>query len=458
MKDSLYNTYSVLKRITAFLLVVALCFGLVACTKEKSPDPTVVTTTTPTEPTTEPTTVPPETTQPTIETTVATEPTEPYIVSNASVGVSGDLLIHAPIINNALTASGEYDFAYAFEYAAPYFQQFDYMVANLEVTLAGPTVEYSGYPKFNCPDSMVDALLDAGVDMLLTANNHSYDTRYDGFIRTQQVLNEKGMDHIGTRLSIDDPVYSIQDINGIQVGMVCYTYDTTSQSNGRKSLNGIVLSEEARPLVNSFDYKNLDPFYEEVEGVLEQMRNDGAEAIIFYIHWGYEYTTRPISYQKNIAQKLCDLGVDVIVGGHPHVLEPFETITSENGNQTYCLYSTGNLISCQRRTTLETVKDPEYTEDGIIFGVTFQKWNDGTVEICEVSATPTWVSRDTAGSKRIYRVIPLDITLENWEDAYDISGIRYLDGSYERTMSIIGKGINEAREALGLEPYPLKLD
>lgn len=383
-----------------------------------------------------------------------TGPTEPYIMSTASVGVTGDVLMHGPVINAAAT-NGTYDFAENYEYISEYYRQYDFMVANLEVTLGGPEAgPYKGYPTFNCPDNVIDALKNAGVDMILTANNHSYDTGYKGFMRTQQVIREKGLPHLGTIESTEDKFYTVQDINGIKVGMVCYTYETGKTSDGRKSLNGIPLSAEASKLVSSFDYKNLNLFYDDVQRTLDNMSNDGAEVNMVYIHWGDEYQLKPNQTQKEIAQQLCELGVDVIVGGHPHVIQPFETLTSTTGEKTYCIYSLGNAISNQTRDTLkDTTVNAKYTEDGMIFGVEFQKWNDGTVEISEISILPTWVNKEWK-DKQVYNIIPLDTAITVW-DCFDVGPEARTYESYGRTMSIVAEGLNACREDLGLPTMPL---
>lgn len=387
-------------------------------------------------------------------TTGTTGPTQPYVVSTASVGVTGDVLMHGPVINAAAT-NNTYDFAENYEYISEYYRQYDFMVANLEVTLGGPEAgAYKGYPTFNCPDTVIDALKNAGVDMILTANNHSYDTGYKGFMRTQQVIREKGLPHLGTIESTDDKFYTVQDINGIKVGMVCYTYETGKTSDGRKSLNGIALSAEASKLVSSFDYKNLNLFYDDVQRTLDNMANDGAEVNMVYIHWGDEYQLKPNATQKAIAQQLCELGVDVIVGGHPHVIQPFETLTSTTGEKTYCIYSLGNAISNQTRDTLkDTTANAKYTEDGMIFGVEFQKWNDGTVEISEISILPTWVNKEWK-DKQVYNIIPLDTAIAVW-DCYDVGLESRTYESYDRTMSIVAEGLNACREELGLTTVPL---
>lgn len=451
--------------VVRMLILAALVLGILFAIKQfwPSADPeTPSQTMGATDGTTVPseTTVPPvEATEPTVPPTSeeTTGPTEPYVVTTASVGASGDVLIHTPIIT-AGRYSGEYKFDNIYQYASKYFESYDYMVANLEVTFAGPNHEYQGYPTFNCPDEMADALKNAGIDMLLTANNHSYDMGHNGFHRTLQVLDKKEIDHIGTRSAVEAPLYLIKDLNGIKLGMVCYTYDTSNYTDGRVSLNENVLKEADRELVNSFNHTKLDEFYAEFEGIMTDMQADGAEAVIAFIHWGNEYRLTPLAYQQEMAQKLCDMGVDVIVGGHPHVLEPFETLTSEAGNTTYCLYSTGNLISNQRRESLNTVPNENYTEDGIIFGIHFQKWSDGAVEVCALDAMPTWVARENRDGRRRYTIVPLDLEVEDWKTSYDLKDASYLKGSYERTMSIIGEGLNAARKALGQEPYDLEIE
>lgn len=397
--------------------------------------------------------LPPQTT--TSVPTTAPAPTEPYVAATASIGVTGDIMGHMPVVNACATGSG-HDFSPVFAYVKDYYEAFDYMVANLEVNLGGPEAgPYQGYPTFNSPDQWVTDLKGAGVDMLLTANNHSYDIGHKSFIRTQTVLKDQGMDYLGTRTDADAPEYLIKDINGIQVGMVCYTYETGDPSNPKKQLNGIPLSVDDSALVSSFNYLDLDGFYTEVEQTLADMEQAGAEATMLYIHWGDEYALQANKNQKDIAQALCELGVDVIVGGHPHVVEPYETLTSKSGHKTYCIYSVGNAISNQRADTLaNTTKNARYTEDGMIFGVVFQKWNDGTVEVAQVNILPTWVNKEYQGGKLVYQIIPLDVSLDSWE-VFNVGNISNTFASYERTMSIVGEGYNACREALALPAAPL---
>lgn len=433
--------------ICLFLVITVLLSGCSNDTPETTTAPTVITTAPTTAPTTEPTTVPTETTEPI-----------PYIVSSATIGVTGDILVHPRVYNSCLQDDGTYDFNELYEFVAPYYQQYDYMVANLEVTFGGlGTYPYSGYPTFNCPDTMADALKNAGIDMVLTANNHTYDTRYNGMIRTLEVLDKVGLEHIGTRTSVEQPSYIVKDINGIKIGMACYTYETTKDfSDGRKSLNGLILTEEASKLVSSFRYWDLEDLYSHVKADLEGMKAEGAEFTIFYMHWGSEYRTTPNSNQTTIAQGLCDLGVDVIVGGHPHVIQPFEILTSESGHTTYCLYSTGNAISNQRRDLIGSAPNG-HTEDGIIFEVEFEYWSDGSYKLAEVGVIPTWVDRPWNDGDSYYDIYPIVPPVEYWEN-YPLDDHDMLRESYERTMKILGDGINACRETMGLMLLPYTVD
>jgi poly-gamma-glutamate synthesis protein (capsule biosynthesis protein) len=432
------------------LLIVGLLAGIYFSQGSEPADSTTGTTlasttvSTTAEPTTEATTEP---------TTIPVE-TEPYITATASVGVSGDILLHTGLHASAKNGS-EYDFSDMFKFIEEYYNRYDFMVANLEVPLAGKDKGYSGYPLFNSPDAIATDMKEAGMDMVLTANNHAIDKGHDGLIRTQEVLTEAGLQYLGTQMSEDAPDYIVQDINGIQVGMVCYTYETGDTKEGLKTLNGNVVPKKSTDLVTSFNPKQLDEFYAEVVETLHQMRDAGAEVTMLFIHWGNEYELKQNKTQTAIAQQLCELGVDVIVGGHPHVIQPFEVLVSSTGHETYCIYSVGNALSNQNRNSLPNTANSEYTEDGMIFGVTFEKWNDGTVNIQEITIMPTWVNVYQGASKRLYYIMPLDIELESWND-FDAKNLNYTYGSYRRTLSIVGPGLNAYREAANLQPLPLE--
>ena len=406
---------------------------------------------------------PAETKDPSITTTQTTAPntsivtqpptslpaTEPPVtkVSTATIGSTGDILMHDRVRESGYdAATGTYNYDSIFSYFAEFATKVDYAVANLEVTLCSDDngYEYTGYPCFNAPDAIVDALKNAGFDMLLTANNHSYDTGTTGFMRTQEVIMERKLDHIGTRYKEEDKNYIVKDINGIKIGMICYTYNTGVNSEGAVSLNGITLAAEPSRLINSFNYGQLDSFYSKLSGEMEQMKAEGAEAIMVYLHWGEEYQTSANSTQKKMAQALCDLGVDVIVGNHAHVPQPIELLTSnQNENQkTLCLYSMGNSVH-----NIFGSKYPKETEDGMFFTVTFAKYSDGTVVLESTDVLPTWVYRYYENNIRKYKVLTMDrADKDNWQEKMGLTEelLSACQASYDRTMAIVGDGMETA--------------
>ena len=395
-----------------------------------------------------------QTTEPVTEPPVTEPPTEPPVtlVSTATISATGDMLMHLPCINAAKTDSG-YDFSPFFTHLQSYIQKADYAVANLETTLAGTAYDYSGYPAFNCPDQIVDGVQGAGFDMLLTANNHCYDTRTKGFHRTLEVLEEAGMDHIGTVSSQEDAQYLVKDINGISIGMVCYTYEDDADPNA-VAPNGITMTNADEVLINSFNSNDLDTFYTRIEGQIADMKSQGAEAIVVYIHWGVEYQLEENATQNTIAQKLCDLGVDVIVGGHPHVIQPMELLTStvSEDHKTLCIYSTGNALSNQRRDLMRL--DTGHTEDGIVFNFTFSKYSDGTVRVEQAEVLPTWVYKYRSGGKDAYSVYPLDNQVDDWKAQFDMTDSieKEARASYDRTMKIVGEGLTQIQDYLNTLP------
>ena len=377
------------------------------------------------------------------ETTAETTPetTAVYVAGEATIGVTGDILIHNPVLKAAIQSDGSYDFSSMFEAISPYWQEVDYMIVNLEVTIS-ESGSYSGYPMFRSPASIIEALSDAGVDCLLTANNHSYDGYESGMLYTIETIEAAGLDYTGTRSSSDESYVLIKNINGIVFGMVCYTYDTRSSADDRKSLNGNAMSDSAEDLVNSFCYSDLESLYESVKEDLEQMELSGCDVSMVFIHWGTEYEDNANDTQTEIAQELSDLGVDVIVGGHPHVIQEFDVLTGESGNETLVLYSTGNALSNQRRDRISSEPDG-YTEDGLTIEFTYIKYSDGEVELSEVYILPTWVEKNDDD----FIIVPLDYTLDT--SLWSTSLLSDAIDSYNRTIERLGGIYPALRNSLG---------
>lgn len=380
-----------------------------------------------------------------------TEPPEPeHVVTTASIGAVGDLLMHKPIVDN-YRAGSDWDFSGIFQHIAPYIAEKDWAVGNLETTFGGSNFPYQGNPAFNTPDIFAQNVKDAGFDMLLTVNNHCYDTLMTGVKRSLEVSREAGLKTIGTRLSEDEKRYEIVDLNGIRVGMIAYSYSHGRTDKGVPRMN-VNTPVEQPALVNYFYQDRPDDFYAEVEPLLAQMRSEGAEAIMFYIHWGIEYQLAENATQDAIAQKLCDMGVDVIVGGHPHVVQPMQLLTSsvDADHKTVCIYSLGNIVSNQRLGNISTVSTA-HTEDGAMFTVTFEKYSDGTVYLADIDLLPTWVNMYIAGGKRNYDILPLDDSKrDTWQADFSLTDGQVVScaNSYSRTMDIVGGGLNICKSYL----------
>ena len=407
-------------------------------------------------PATEPTEIQDETTEP--------EPTDPEApVSTATVLATGDLLMHKKVIDSGKQEDGSYDFSSIFRYISPIVQQADYAVANLETTLAGTDngYAYSGNPKFNSPDAIVDAAKDAGFQMLLTANNHSLDTGLVGFKRTVQVVREKGLETLGTYLTADEKKWTVVNVNGINLGMVCYTYSDGFNQSGKPVLNFVnELSEDG--LLNYFTYDHLPEFYEELGTYVKEMKAAGADATILFIHWGTEYRLSADTNQAAMAQALCDLGIDAIVGGHPHVVEPMDLLTSSQdpSHKTVVLYSLGNAVSNQRKEEIESRPTGE-TEDGLLYRLTFGKYADGTVKIDAVDLIPTWVNMNSDSGSRLYPIIPLDpANMDSWQSSCNLTDSQLLSAkaSLNRTNQIIAASLQKVQAGLSPAEEPAETE
>lgn len=438
--------------IAAIGVLIWMCLDLVNAPQQEE--------TTPTQAVTLPTEPPTEATVP--ETTVPPEPE--HVVSTATILSTGDLLMHGQLIVDAKQDDGTYDFSYIFPYITEYVSDADFAVANLETTLAGTAKPYQGNPMFNCPDEIVDAAKNAGFDMLLTANNHSYDSQQAGFERTIRTVREKGLLNLGTMLSGEEPKFVVQEINGIKIGMIAYTYEDSAVGNSVPALNYNPMQAGGYDIINCFRHVAPEPFYAALETQIAEMRQQGAEAIVLYIHWGQEYKLEPNSYQTAMAQRLCDLGVDVIIGGHPHVVEPVALLEStvDPNHRTVCLYSMGNAVSNQRLGKLKSITTA-HTEDGVLFSISFSKYSDGTVYLEDASLIPTWVRaidangntvvRDSATIRR-YEILPLDDSRRSqWQEQFGIddSTLAQCTDSWQRTMDITGAGLNQVQDYLHAE-------
>jgi len=414
-----------------------------------------------------------------VPTSVPTEQTEaaPTVTASATVASMGDLLMHSYLFSSdpRFTAAsyiekGVYNFDTIFQYVKPYIEDADYGVANLETTFGGTDRAYSGNPLFNCPDALADSVAKAGFDMLLTANNHCVDSGAAGVKRTLEQVRSRNLATLGSQLDDTEKKYAVLDVNGIKIGMLCYTYAGGLNPDGSPNFNlrsETVLQE--RGLVNYFTADKLEQFYSDVQTHLDSMRSEGAEATILFIHWGTEYTLSGDTYtmtedatQRTIAQKMCDLGIDAIIGGHPHVVEPMDLLTSNTDptHKTACIYSLGNAVSNQRREEMNMKTG--HTEDGVIFSVTFEKYSDGSVALAAADVIPTWVNKFVNSDGKVeYNILPLDLeTKGQWQALYRLTDAQFTEtqNSYNRTMEIVSSGLAKCQTYFDGLKQPNTLD
>ncbi len=275
-------------------------------------------------------------------------PPEPVV---SHLMVAGDVMSHLPITQEAyVEATGEYDFSPMLADIVPQLEQGDYALANLETPLAGGP-EYSGYPCFNAPDALAADVKEAGFDLVATANNHTRDQGMEGICRTLDVVEEAGLQHVGTCRTLEEREASrgvvVADVGGISVAFLCYTY----------GLNGFQIDPELWYTVNLFntDYTTTlcTPDYDLLTGDLEAARAMDTDLIAVIVHWGIEYRDAATDYQQEMARFFVEQGADLVLGGHPHVLEPMETLTVTGWDgrqrQGFVIYSLGNLLSNQYR-------------------------------------------------------------------------------------------------------------
>lgn len=300
---------------------------------------------------------------------------------NVNLLFAGDAMQHQSQINTARTKEG-FDYSECFRQVKDMIKG-DITVVNLEVTLAGRP--YSGYPLFGAPDEYAYALKDMGFNFFLTANNHSADRGKKGIERTIQVLDSMRVKHTGTfadsvKRELYYPLMMIK--NGIRIAMLNYTYDT----------NGMPVN--APNIVNLIDKKQM---FEDIQ-LAKQMK---ADIIIANMHWGYEYKLKPSKEQKELADFLVDNGVRLVIGSHPHVVQPVDIRRDETGEiNAIIVYSLGNFISGMK---------PVNTTGGMLFNIGISKEEDNPVSIDTYDYSLVWTHKLMKDDKITgYKLLPVD--------------------------------------------------
>lgn len=345
-------------------------------------------------------------------------------VRTATIRSIGDIIIHEPLFKTArANADGGFDFSPFFSLISSSMSSADYTVANIDGPTGGKGSRgYKFYPQFNTPPHILTALKEHGVDMLTLANNHALDTYFDGLKATIDNVEKAGLDHVGayrTQEEFDTP--KVVEINGIRVGFLNYT---TGTNNVEKSCDPEAVIYGLRYTTNTSAKRDI-----------QSLREAGAEAVVVYMHWGEEYERTPTNAVKKMAKSLASCGADVVVGGHPHVVQPAEWITTQDDSgasrRTLVLYSMGNFLSDQRT---------RYRDSGIIFEFTLSSDAAGNISVVDPKYVPVYVWRTKVSSGYDYRVVPCGKVIENPPSAMD-----------DETLQRVKEVWSELKEYLGTD-------
>ena len=289
----------------------------------------------------------------------------------------GDIMGHGPQIKSAWNDTlKKYDYNEVFDPVEDSISSVDFAVANLEVTLAGPP--FDGYPQFSSPDELAEACKSNGIDVLVTANNHSCDRGSRGIVRTNRVLDSLEILHTGTfsnQQNRDSLNLLVLEKENIRIGLLNYTYGT----------NGIPF--HAPTYVNLLDSSLI-------KKDLKFARTKNLDKLIVFVHWGAEYQDQPNLYQKNFNQFFKRQGVDIVIGSHPHVVQPMHYIKN-NDKEFLTVYSLGNFVSNQR----------DFRKDGgVMFRCSIVKRDKASISDKEYILT--WVNKFYKNKKWHYEVLP----------------------------------------------------
>jgi poly-gamma-glutamate capsule biosynthesis protein CapA/YwtB (metallophosphatase superfamily) len=307
----------------------------------------------------------------------------------------GDVLIHDRVYEDAKVNNG-YDFKPMLSQVKYLLQKPEITIANQESMAGGAEIGLSSYPCFNSPHEIADALKDAGIDIISIANNHSIDRGEKGILSATDYYQKINLPYEGAfRSEQDKEQVRILTKNGIKIGFLAYTYGT----------NGIPIPAGKNYLVNLIDEGKMKKDIEQVKSL--------SDVVVVSMHWGNEYQRYPTNIQKELAVKLANDGADLIIGHHPHVLQPMEWITREDGKKTFVAYSLGNFLSGQVR---------DYKDIGGVLDIEIvkeSKDNKVNITLQNPLFTPTYVS---SLHQHQYEVIPLanaaTVGLQNAKTVY----------------------------------------
>ncbi len=286
-----------------------------------------------------------------------------------SLVMVGDVLLHTPVSDSGLMEDGSYNYSHLFKNVKNDIESADIALVNQEVILGGAELGLSGYPAFNGAYEVGDAIVEAGFDVVLHATNHALDKGRKGILNCINYWKNSHPDIgvIGINESQEEQnnIY-IKEINGIRIAILNYTYGT----------NGIALPSDMPYCVNLLDE---DKIAKDME-----IAKQSSDFIVVCPHWGTEYTHDETNEQKKWAEYFTELGANLIIGTHPHVIEPVKWVESSNGNRALVYYSIGNFINA----TSDYGRGVADRMIGAMANVIIARDADGNIYIKDYSAIP----------------------------------------------------------------------
>jgi len=345
------------------------------------------------------------------------EPVLKDSILSATICFVGDLMCHSTQFNYAKVETDSFDFTGVYKEVKPYLSKSDLTIGNLETVIAGKNEGYSGYPYFNAPDDFVYALKDAGFDLLVTANNHALDQGWEGVKRTIEVINENRLYQTGTFISQEDrDSVRIFEINSIRIAILAYSENT----------NGLPIPKGKNFIINLIDE-------ELIRKDIIKAREKNVDIVLVHLHYGIEYLREPNDYQKEIVQKIIELGADIIIGGHPHVIQPIDFFKTNDTkiDSGFVAYSMGNFISNQRW---------RYSDADVILNIEISKnIISDCIYISDVSYLPTWVFRGQTERGREYVILPSQLSVDTTYAFLTKQDQKLMQEAFSDTKEIISK-------------------
>lgn len=339
--------------------------------------------------------------------------TSVFAVSSDSLSIffAGDLMQHDAQIKAAKRKDGNYDYGNSFAYVKPYIRSADIAVGNLEVTLGG--APYRGYPAFSAPDEFLFAIRDAGFDVLMTANNHCMDRGVAGLRRTIRMIDSLKIKRAGTYINKEDRIYNyplLIEKKGFRIAFLNATYGT----------NGIPVKEPWS--VNFIDREQL-------RADIMKARLMKPDIIIAFMHWGQEYKTMPSPDEIELSKWLISLGVNHVIGSHPHVIQPMVLLgDSVSPQKNFVAFSLGNYISNM---------SAHNTDGGLSVKLLFKKVN-GITRLVSYEKSLVWTSRPILNEKSDFILYPSFVD----EKCLNIREKQKMDSFIEDALQILDRGKN----------------